>query len=122
MKAFSAPAPCVPIGNRERRGEPKQAPGTGPAGTIRVNAVAMALTGGMSSGPVPAPSFGCGPQERCPMSVRLALAKLSACAVGGAMIGGGAVHVAEQPRARAAVVKQSKVYWDFQTKYMIGYY
>jgi len=31
------------------------------------------------------------------MSVRMALAKLSACAAGCAIIGGGAVHVAETP-------------------------
>ena len=31
------------------------------------------------------------------MSVRMALAKLSACAAGCAIIGGGAVHVAEKP-------------------------
>src|SRR3546814_17457757 len=32
------------------------------------------------------------------MSVRMALAKLCACACGGAFIGGGAVHIAESPR------------------------
>src|SRR3546814_7326077 len=32
------------------------------------------------------------------MSVRMALAKLCACACGGAIIGGGAVHIAESPR------------------------
>ena len=32
------------------------------------------------------------------MSVRMALAKLCACACGGAIIGGGAVHVAERPK------------------------
>lgn len=31
------------------------------------------------------------------MSVRMALAKLCACACGGALVGGGAVHVAENP-------------------------
>jgi len=31
------------------------------------------------------------------MSVRMALAKLSACAAGCAVVGGGAVHVAEAP-------------------------
>ena len=33
------------------------------------------------------------------MSVRMALAKLCACACGGAVIGGGAVHVAEGARS-----------------------
>ena len=33
------------------------------------------------------------------MSVNMALAKLCACACGGAIVGGGAMHVAEQPRA-----------------------
>src|SRR3546814_3696249 len=32
------------------------------------------------------------------MSLRMALAKLCACACGGAIIGGGAVHIAESPR------------------------
>ncbi len=40
------------------------------------------------------------------MSVRMALAKLCACTCGGAIIGGGAVHVAESPRP--AVVHSSK--------------
>ncbi|MEG8222988.1 hypothetical protein OSJ57_20580, partial [Sphingomonas sp. HH69] len=40
------------------------------------------------------------------MSVRMALAKLCACTCGGAIIGGGAVHVAES--ARPAVVHSSK--------------
>ena len=40
------------------------------------------------------------------MSVRMALAKLCACTCGGAIIGGGAVHVAEN--ARPAVVHSSK--------------
>ena len=31
------------------------------------------------------------------MSVRMALAKLAACAAGGAVLGGGAVHVSEAP-------------------------
>ena len=39
------------------------------------------------------------------MSVKMALAKLCACACGGAVIGGGAVHVAEQPR-RAGINKK----------------
>src|SRR3954464_4724845 len=34
------------------------------------------------------------------MSVRMALAKLCACACGGALVGGGAVHVAEVSHAR----------------------
>ena len=42
------------------------------------------------------------------MSVRMALAKLCACTCGGAIIGGGAVHVAENPPARPAIVKQAK--------------
>ena len=41
------------------------------------------------------------------MSVRMALAKLCACACGGAVIGGGAVHVAERPN-RPAYVKHIK--------------
>ena len=40
------------------------------------------------------------------MSVRMALAKLCAFTCGGAIIGGGAVHVAES--ARPAVVKSTK--------------
>eukprot|EP00456_Euglypha_rotunda_P041589 TRINITY_DN32295_c0_g1_i1.p1 TRINITY_DN32295_c0_g1~~TRINITY_DN32295_c0_g1_i1.p1 ORF type:complete len:106 (-),score=22.42 TRINITY_DN32295_c0_g1_i1:10-327(-) len=40
------------------------------------------------------------------MSVRMALAKLCACTCGGAIIGGGAVHVAEN--ARPAVVHSYK--------------
>lgn len=40
------------------------------------------------------------------MSVRMALAKLCACAAGGAIIGGGAVHVAES--ARPAGVHSTK--------------
>ena len=36
------------------------------------------------------------------MSVRMALAKLCACACGGAIVGGGAVHVADGARARSA--------------------
>ena len=42
------------------------------------------------------------------MSVRMALAKLSACAAGGALLGGGAVHVAEQPARQVQYVKQVK--------------
>src|SRR3954454_15991713 len=38
------------------------------------------------------------------MSVRMALAKLCACTCGGAVIGGGAVHVADNPPARPSVV------------------
>src|ERR1043165_2004873 len=41
------------------------------------------------------------------MSVRMALAKLCACTCGGAIIGGGAVHVAENPPARPSVVAHS---------------
>ena len=37
------------------------------------------------------------------MSVRMALAKLCACACGGAIVGGGAVHVAERPAAKHVV-------------------
>src|SRR3954465_4235392 len=43
------------------------------------------------------------------MSVRMALAKLCACAAGGAVIGGSAVHVAENPRPRPAVVQHVRV-------------
>ena len=42
------------------------------------------------------------------MSVRMALAKLSAFAAGGALIGGGAVHVAEQPARQTQYVKHVK--------------
>src|SRR3546814_16746662 len=38
----------------------------------------------------------CRQKERYTMSVRIALAKLCACAAGGALLGGGAVHLAEQ--------------------------
>src|SRR3954463_12917282 len=41
------------------------------------------------------------------MSVRMALAKLCACTCGGAIIGGGAVHVTEHPPARPSVVAHS---------------
>jgi len=40
------------------------------------------------------------------MSVKMALAKLCACACGGAVLGGGAVHVVEKPRP--AVVQSTK--------------
>ena len=43
------------------------------------------------------------------MSVRMALAKLCACTCGGAIIGGGAVHVAENPPQRASFVKQARM-------------
>ncbi len=43
------------------------------------------------------------------MSVRMALAKLCACTCGGAIIGGGAVHVAENPPQRPAFVKSAKM-------------
>ena len=43
------------------------------------------------------------------MSVRMALAKLCACAAGGAILGGGAVHVAENPPQRPAFVKHAKM-------------
>ena len=42
------------------------------------------------------------------MSVRMALAKLCACTCGGAIIGGGAVHVAENPPQRPSFVKRAK--------------
>jgi len=42
------------------------------------------------------------------MSVRMALAKLSAFAASGALIGGGAVHVAEAPAAQTQYVKHAK--------------
>ncbi|HEX8667808.1 MAG TPA: hypothetical protein VF727_05485, partial [Allosphingosinicella sp.] len=38
----------------------------------------------------------------------MALAKLCACTVGGAIVGGGAVHVAENPPERPAILKSSK--------------
>ena len=42
------------------------------------------------------------------MSVRMALAKLCACTCGGAILGGGAVHVAENPPQRPHFVKYAK--------------
>ncbi|RYD20395.1 MAG: PEP-CTERM sorting domain-containing protein, partial [Lysobacteraceae bacterium] len=42
------------------------------------------------------------------MSVRMAMAKLCACACGGAVIGGGAVHVAESPKRAPHFTKQVK--------------
>src|SRR5438067_7488225 len=42
------------------------------------------------------------------MSVRMALAKLCACAAGGAVLGGSAVHVVDHPRPRPAIVHHSK--------------
>src|SRR5919112_385944 len=49
-------------------------------------------------------------ETRCAvMSVRMALAKLCACTAGGAILGGGAVHVAENPPQRPALVHHSKV-------------
>ena len=42
------------------------------------------------------------------MSVRMALAKLCACTCGGAVIGGGAMHVAENPPSRPALVRHAK--------------
>src|SRR4051812_17788560 len=42
------------------------------------------------------------------MSVRMALAKLCACTCGGAIIGGGAMHVAENPPSRPALVRHAK--------------
>ena len=48
------------------------------------------------------------------MSVRMALAKLAACAAGGAILGGGAVHVSEAPSSgeihhvKPVKVKQAK--------------
>jgi hypothetical protein len=42
------------------------------------------------------------------MSVRMALAKLCACTVGGAIIGGGAVQMAANPPARPALVQTAK--------------
>ena len=43
------------------------------------------------------------------MSVRMALAKLSACAAGCAVVGGGAVHVAETPAAQGQYRKVKQV-------------
>ena len=42
------------------------------------------------------------------MSVRMALAKLSAAAAGGALLGGGALHVAEPPATNAPSYKSVK--------------
>ena len=42
------------------------------------------------------------------MSVKMALAKLCACTCGGAIIGGGAVHVAENPPERPQLVRHAK--------------
>ena len=42
------------------------------------------------------------------MSVRMALVKLAAFAAGGAVLGGGAVHVAEAPAAQTTYVKHAK--------------
>src|SRR6476620_11794742 len=42
------------------------------------------------------------------MSVKMALAKLCACTCGGAIIGGGAVHVSANPNPRPAIVKKVK--------------
>ncbi|MBV1689668.1 hypothetical protein KRR38_18760 [Novosphingobium sp. G106] len=42
------------------------------------------------------------------MSVRMAIAKLSAAVAGGALIGGGAVHVAEPPAKNPQYVKHVK--------------
>src|SRR4051812_26191147 len=42
------------------------------------------------------------------MSVRMALAKLCACACGGAIVGGGAVHVADQVETRRVVAQVKK--------------
>jgi hypothetical protein len=42
------------------------------------------------------------------MSVRMALAKLATFAAGGALLGGGAVHVAEQPARTVQYVKHAK--------------
>ena len=43
------------------------------------------------------------------MSVRMALAKLSACAAGWALVGGGAVHVAETPAEKGEYRKVKMV-------------
>ena len=51
------------------------------------------------------------------MSVKMALAKLSAIAVGGAVIGGGAMHVAGQPMARPAQVEKIKKSKAVRTAY-----
>jgi len=46
------------------------------------------------------------------MSVRMALAKLCACACGGAVVGAGAMHVAESPKVhhRIKVKTQPRAY------------
>ncbi|PXA86309.1 hypothetical protein DMC47_35130, partial [Nostoc sp. 3335mG] len=43
------------------------------------------------------------------MSVRMAIAKLCACACGGAVIGGGAVHYAERPPVNRVLTKKAPV-------------
>lgn len=43
------------------------------------------------------------------MSVRMALAKLCACACGGALVGGGAVHVAETAQTQRTYVAKQRV-------------
>ena len=42
------------------------------------------------------------------MSVKMALAKLSATAAGTVLLAGGAVHMAEKPRANLTSVKSTK--------------
>ena len=49
-----------------------------------------------------------GNEESTDMSVRMAIAKLSAAVAGGALIGGGAVHVAEPPARNPQYVKHVK--------------
>ena len=50
-------------------------------------------------------SMGRTTRKRKPMSVRMALAKLCACTAGGAIVGGGAVHVSEAPAGGPAEVR-----------------
>jgi hypothetical protein len=51
---------------------------------------------------------GSGTEEVDIMSVRMALAKLCACTCGGALIGGGAVQIADHPPAQVKVHKAKK--------------
>ena len=53
------------------------------------------------------------------MSVRMALTKLCAVAAGGAVIGGGAVHVAEGANARTSYSKQRTMYAKHAPKRVI---
>jgi hypothetical protein len=52
------------------------------------------------------------------MSVKMALAKLSATAAGGALLAGGAVHVAETPSADGMHIKSAKSVKSEPVKYV----